>query len=131
MITTTLNELIKNEVEDDYNMYAFHDGDGVCLYVGRSKDAIERVKSHVGKSIYYPWGKSSVVRYVLENWREAKHWRVELWHSDDPLYDEPREIFSRQTIFNRVDNVAAKAKQRAYWDMHPDDRIANAGVKVE
>jgi len=94
METTSIGNIYGGYVpKATMRIYVIKDSGGQVLYVGRSKDAVERVRGHMGIGSYV-FGGSRIGTHIVKCWPAAQAWPVELYdvHDCASIYPYPYKL---------------------------------------
>jgi len=86
VITTIWKDILDMDCDPEtdgknHHIYVIKDGEGGVLYVGRSKDACDRLLDHVGMDKYSPryLMPSSIGRFILDHRPRSLYWKIDLY----------------------------------------------------
>lgn len=131
-VTTTLSAIVNGfEGDVSYNLYIIASG-SIPLYVGKSKNAVARVLSHLGLGEWAGLYGSSFDRRLktYEGWED---FAVVLLESNDPDEDEWVWIYELSPVFNAKGQKRTRENAERWFQLHPEPVIKmsrNSSVEV-
>ena len=138
MITATIGELLSGKLDKmdtgGHYLYLVRDGETI-LYVGKSRDVIERLRGHLGDGGWVFYGPSQLGEMIRVNLPQSRGWEVVLLTPADcgagDIDDAEEELIAH---YNPHLNVMLKRHSSGDLPTQyktPWAKVANEGVRLE
>jgi len=136
MLQKTIHD-VKNGIKSDGNRYRIYviSTDGIFLYVGKSKEALTRMESHVckgewigffGSDLDYLLIKTEADSFIVDFYDEHDISQIITtnWDIDDKVsFLEEHLIYELSPVYNAIGNNKSHENSDKWFSLHPSPVI--------
>ena len=135
----TWADVLSGRYDGGHCVYVMYDGDDTCLYVGKSKEARDRLLSHVGIGAF---SIASIGQWVIDHRPQSHNWKIVLYlpplsggaSAEETMQYrwtvnnlEGKLIYDLSPVFNAQGAKSEPGKVRVFWSRQPQV-AANEGM---